>query len=377
MDLESTLKGEKSLCLGVRILEHTSLLNLADEKINRSGIIPYCFVRDSYGNDKLLLAFGLTSYSKSLNVIGGGFDESKGDYNIVDTAIREFEEETGNYFKKINRNEILDSYVVKTSNSYSFLWKTEYKVGKLKGDGELSLIVWITPKQLEILHKIQSGILYKNKKIKFGYELHKIIGKLTHKHMYMSEYSKDVRDEKKVISLIESTSIFDFSEKMRVLTDDIFISCNSEYICLGISNYRFYFNMSSVKNIEKILKFNCKNVYYVNNNPSKYFNLIHKRFIPKNPEIYNEYISKYNLEIEEQNRFIYEVNLALEYDDKDKHFCTLLEKKSKKLIMRYNFFENLSHVNDKIINGYEIDEPDCLISLKLIMKMSQFKYILP
>jgi len=77
-----------------------------------------CFLlKEGYGNKEILLAmkkkgFGVGKW----NGIGGKFDPEKGDKNLVDTAIRETEEEIGAKIKNPEKVAILSFYYPYISN---------------------------------------------------------------------------------------------------------------------------------------------------------------------------------------------------------------------------------------------------------------------
>lgn len=367
MDIESFFTGKNDFApIAIRNLKHVSTVKLDSNEINRAGIIPYCII-----NGKLFFAFGLTSFRKTLNVIGGAYDSQ--DFNLIDTAIREFEEETGDFFPKILRSDLLDSYAIETKHSIAFFVNMSYKVGMLKGDGELILILWITLKQLEILYRRQ----IKSEKILLGKELKKIAPKLIHNYIYSTppdySYNNDVEKDSRII---DSISLPDLEKYISNFEYDIYFSCNRDYITIGFSNFRFIFSVALLSEISKLLYPKSHVLYYVTN---KLLKIRAKEFLPKNLEIRAKYFEELNLytDLDSHERSIYEVDTAIKYSKIDYHYKARINVQNSETDSRIRFANELVIMNDKIINGYDVEEPDTLISLGLIVKKSKYTFAIP
>jgi len=125
------------------------------EDIVRAGIIPY-----RYSKNGLIFLMGVDKKFKEITDFGGGYNRKK-DKNKVDTALREFKEETLGIFGEITREQIQDSLaIINNKNLIIFLHMPileketiqlfEEKHKKVKYS-EIETLVWLNLEEFENL----------------------------------------------------------------------------------------------------------------------------------------------------------------------------------------------------------------------------------
>lgn len=124
----------------------------------RGGIIPYVVVPTDEG-DQVVYGFGLDSTSADLTDFGGKRDPK--DRDIIDTAIREFGEETLSVFGKLNRRDLIGSRIIYDSIIAIILYRYNIDpddIPKLMAEfntraqqlqkPEITTLIWLTPNQI-------------------------------------------------------------------------------------------------------------------------------------------------------------------------------------------------------------------------------------
>jgi len=134
-----------------------------DPNMNRGGIIP--IKKDNAGNT--WLCFGILLYGGNLSVIGGQFDQE--DNNLLDTIIREFNEEVGdinhpngdksliNITSPLTIDDLTGCHAIKSSNSVLLFAPDVLTVKQIIPTNELSGVVWLTIDQFSKLYKNHIG----------------------------------------------------------------------------------------------------------------------------------------------------------------------------------------------------------------------------
>jgi len=90
----------------------TMIDKIADQQtINRAGVIPYVKIKN-----KVFFLFGLGEGVASISDFGG--TRSKKDKDIIDTALREFREETFEIIGKLDRSHLLHSHHIVGETGY-------------------------------------------------------------------------------------------------------------------------------------------------------------------------------------------------------------------------------------------------------------------
>jgi hypothetical protein len=339
------------------VLPHCSKIKLSEPSVNRSGIIPYCMKDDIF-----LIALGLNNFRKTLTVIGGQYDDS--DFDLLSTAVREFNEESGGLLNPVKEEDLLDSYVIVSSYSYTFLVKTEYQyVNKSGNDGELSTIIWLTLEQLKSLSNQKRHDLYT-----FSYDLNLILYRLLGTKYSKSDKIPLRRTKKMNISegkiFYNDVENFELKSKF-MLMSDYFIANNLRTICIKANEDIFVFDIFYSKDIENIINYR-KKCFILNKDIFKYLQLKNYKFLDLKPNLQ----SKFNREIFSVVDLTKIVTIMKKYDDENYH---ILKKESTYGKAKLEFIFYLSYCNDVIIkNGdstlYEIDDKyiNMFVNLKLL-----------
>lgn len=126
-------------------------IDLKDKKYIRAGIIPFTI----QGGVKFY-AFGVEDGVAAIGDFGGHFNVGEAD--ILDTAIREYQEEALNVFGELTRNMLYDCYVLDGTDTVEILvpvpgplYEYTEKFRALIGDNtkhEVQSIIWLSRKQL-------------------------------------------------------------------------------------------------------------------------------------------------------------------------------------------------------------------------------------
>jgi hypothetical protein len=132
-------------------IKQTKEINLSDPKYKRAGIIPFCVQ-----NNVIFFAFGVENGVAALADFGG--HREKYDTDLLDTAIREYREESLNVFGIFTRDNLLSCFVLEGKDTLEFLVKVNppiYYYTKtfqtMVGDNsehEVQSIVWLSRRQL-------------------------------------------------------------------------------------------------------------------------------------------------------------------------------------------------------------------------------------
>ena len=81
-------------------------IDWSDENIHRAGIIPIVIE-----GDEKWIGVCISSYNTSIGTFGGKHEDC--DYDLLDTAVREFNEEVGDNFPHITCEDLMDCYAIK------------------------------------------------------------------------------------------------------------------------------------------------------------------------------------------------------------------------------------------------------------------------
>lgn len=129
----------------------------ADSNIFRAGITP---IYDDGVNK--WIGLGVTKSRIGLTTIGGGFDDS--DFDLLSTAVREYNEEIEDNYVKLEEGSVYDMYAVKTEDSIQILYPVKEKLTNFIPTDELYNILWVTTGQLSIIIEHQEHLLPPNNK---------------------------------------------------------------------------------------------------------------------------------------------------------------------------------------------------------------------
>lgn len=139
-------------------LIHVNQVNWASTTISRAGIIP---IYDD-GVHKWI-GLGISKFSGNITTIGGQFEA--GDYDLLITAIREYNEEVGFNMPNLTEDDVQNCYAIQSSYSIAIFYPvTEISAIEFVPTDELFDLIWVTPQQLQIMATKQEFILHRHPK---------------------------------------------------------------------------------------------------------------------------------------------------------------------------------------------------------------------
>lgn len=148
---------------------HAREIDWANPLIERAGVLPVTLVNDSY----VRLCFSINNRNNNINTFGGYYQESDGD--LLNTAVREYNEEKVDYMPYLDRNDVSNCLVMVNDYSYTIIYVFDGIIGEYENGGneserreldsnvnieilikmlenseavENSGIIWLTPSQL-------------------------------------------------------------------------------------------------------------------------------------------------------------------------------------------------------------------------------------
>jgi len=127
-------------------------INWADPNIYRAGIIPIC----DDGTYRWI-GLGVTMFSTNITSIGGSYETT--DVDLLDTAVREYNEEVGNNMRNVVDESIYNCYTIKTDYTIQILMPVCNRPYTFKRTEELYTMLWVTTKQLEAMERATNMIL--------------------------------------------------------------------------------------------------------------------------------------------------------------------------------------------------------------------------
>lgn len=151
----------------------------------RGGIIPYTFISK---NDIQIpiFCFGIDSYSADLTDFGGS--RNSGDRDIIDTAIREFNEETLGVFGEIKIENIIGSKIIYDDHNAIILVYLDLNIEDIEiinqnfislstnhPNIEISSLVWLTNDQINIGINLNNRIIKGFNPFVFYYPIFKLL----------------------------------------------------------------------------------------------------------------------------------------------------------------------------------------------------------
>lgn len=124
-------------------------VNWADPDIVRAGVIPIAF-----DGTNMWIGLGVSMFASTINTIGGAHEVQ--DHDLLDTAVREYNEEVGPNMQHIVPESVINCYAIKTSYTIQILLPIRAPPTNFKPTEELYTMIWITPGQLQIMNDNQS-----------------------------------------------------------------------------------------------------------------------------------------------------------------------------------------------------------------------------
>lgn len=124
----------------------------ANPDIERAGIVP---IRRE--GSRILLGFGIAILASNITPIGGGFEDT--DYDLLSTAIREFNEEIGHNFHPLVDDAVYNMHAVVSAHNIQILLPVHNWPSSFTATQELEDFIWITPQQLNIMNQRQHYVV--------------------------------------------------------------------------------------------------------------------------------------------------------------------------------------------------------------------------
>lgn len=144
-------------------MSHITDINLTDKNFIRSGIIPINNV-----NGTLFFAFGVDTSTGKLTDFGGHREYQ--DYDLLDTALREYREESYETFGLLDRETIKNLHIIIGYDTFDILlpingdldiYRETFSQRVLKDpEPEISNIVWLSRRQLLRLLESSPQVFY-------------------------------------------------------------------------------------------------------------------------------------------------------------------------------------------------------------------------
>lgn len=124
-------------------------INWANPDITRAGIIPI-----HYDGVYRWIGLGVSQYATTITAIGGSYEER--DHDLLDTAIREYNEEVGPNMRKLVPESVVNCYAIKTEYTIQILLPVALRPIQFTPTEELNTILWVTPGQLQAMSDKQT-----------------------------------------------------------------------------------------------------------------------------------------------------------------------------------------------------------------------------
>ena len=123
-------------------------INWSNENIHRAGVCP---IFQILGHK--FIGFGVSNYSSSISPLGGSFESS--DFDLLDTAVREYNEEVERNYQNINLEDVLNNYAVINQSTFQIFLPISQPRNAFEKTQELFDMLWVTPAQLDIMNARQ------------------------------------------------------------------------------------------------------------------------------------------------------------------------------------------------------------------------------
>lgn len=154
----------------IKLLKVTDV-NWNDITIHRAGVIPIYYD----GNNKWL-GLGVSKFSTNIITIGGEYEGD--DFDLLSTAVREYNEEVGQNMERITEEDTYGYYALKSGYTIQILLPVNNKPEIFTPTKELYDLLWLTPGQLTVMNEKQDYIIPGSdnvKAFKFSGGLRKIV----------------------------------------------------------------------------------------------------------------------------------------------------------------------------------------------------------
>lgn len=123
-------------------------------EMNRAGITPIY-----YDGKYSWIGLGIGRFSAGLACIGGSYDKSL-DFDLLSTAVREYNEEIGSVLGIIEESYVINCYCIVSDKTIQILYPVANKNGPFAGNEELYDFIWVTPDQLAAFLRKEHVNLY-------------------------------------------------------------------------------------------------------------------------------------------------------------------------------------------------------------------------
>lgn len=124
----------------------------SDSTICRAGVIPIVIE-----NNEKWIGLCISKYNTSIGTFGGTYDIK--DRDLLDTAVREFNEEFGNNITPINFEDLVNCYALKSNYSISIFLPFPERIKCFNSTKEVYDLLWVTSKHLLLMMNCRNLIL--------------------------------------------------------------------------------------------------------------------------------------------------------------------------------------------------------------------------
>jgi len=131
------------------VLKRATEINWASDNFARGGVIP---IYDD--GTHTWLGLGVNKYTSALTTIGGAYIPEK-DHDLIETIIREYQEEVGNNLPKLTLDNIMSSTILYYPDSIISFIPLKAIPPKFVETDELKELIWITTEQFLAMGKNQ------------------------------------------------------------------------------------------------------------------------------------------------------------------------------------------------------------------------------
>ena len=361
---------------------YVSSIDWSDEMINRAGVIPYYI-----NKNRVFLGLGINQNNTTITTIGGTYESR--DFDLLDTAIREYNEEVGENMPNICFEDVVDCMAVKSKRSIHIFLQVNNIPENFKQTNEFVTLLWVTPHQLKIMNdNPKASLNHKNTRaFPFAVALKECVDQIINHFNNIFETNcirsnKFFERKKKIIEISKNISIGDLNK----LKSDISLESKIYHFGLVITETKFGVIVNdsriylidnsnledSINTINKVNVFKClarnSDVLFLKNRFGFKIEKLHslERCMIKNTDgnddakilcmgLRTEFLSKLELirnsKDDQDIKIIEELNIINEYERKSYNLHSDLGLKYM-ANTRLKFFEKINLINNKI-NTYE------------------------
>lgn len=226
--------------------------------IFRAGIIPIY-----QSNNYSWLGFGVSRFSSNIITIGGTYESQ--DLDLLDTAIREYNEEVGDNLPHITLENVSGCFAVQGPNSIEILMPINSLINNFIETDELYTIIWLTTQQVEAMIKNRESMLLgqgeRTKAYIFGHtfkQLYEDVIYAINNNIFNNTFTGNFHRRRKINTQLTTGIIEDIVLLQSSLEGNIgyifFTIINNKIGVTKDKNTIFIFNIDCIRDIAKLLE---------------------------------------------------------------------------------------------------------------------------